>query len=531
MTYYVDVTGGSDTNSGTSMDQAWQTINKVNNSFFAPGDFILFKRGAVWREELNIKWSGIKGSPITFADYGSGALPVIHGGTIIPPESWAGPDRNGVYSYSYSANIRAFAQDNIILPYASSSTLSDGNWYLRGGNPMTIYYKPTSGTPGDHITDMSILRNCIRFPLGNNSFVTIRNLNLSFCLAGIIGTSKTLGLHDIIIENSQFDHNPVEAIILRGANGYGLDKITIGGNTIINSNESIFIGAYSNGPEKNTNIVIDNNKILDTGYMVGTQSWSLIIPADREGIGLQNIVNSTISRNEIAGGAPGGGIVFWNNAATVGTTGNQYLRNYIHDILGNGIIPGGGEAQNVSSSLVAYNIIENCGQAGLRLNLRQNPSTQVYNNIVKDCAIGINMALDTYGYVLKNNIVLQNTGYLVYRGESGINNNILDKNLYYSSGSAKFYIKADKDFTGWKSITGQDSNSTFSDPSFISGTSTKPYPYFYPNLNSPVIDAGIDVGLIKDYLGVSVLQTAAPDIGAFEYTVNICKQGQTEQLC
>src|SRR6266540_5155188 len=51
-TYYVDKTGGSDGNDGTTPATAWQAVSRVNRSAFAPGDQVLFKRGEVWLETL-----------------------------------------------------------------------------------------------------------------------------------------------------------------------------------------------------------------------------------------------------------------------------------------------------------------------------------------------------------------------------------------------------------------------------------------------------------------------------------------------
>ena len=45
-TYYVSNTG-KDSNAGTTPETAWQTINKVNKSKFAPGDQILLDRKSV----------------------------------------------------------------------------------------------------------------------------------------------------------------------------------------------------------------------------------------------------------------------------------------------------------------------------------------------------------------------------------------------------------------------------------------------------------------------------------------------------
>lgn len=90
--YYVDATGGSDSNPGTSPAAAWKTIAKVNTRTFSsdgfePGDQILFKRGEIWREMLMIeRINGIDGSPIVFGAYGTGDAPIITGSN--PVTGW-----------------------------------------------------------------------------------------------------------------------------------------------------------------------------------------------------------------------------------------------------------------------------------------------------------------------------------------------------------------------------------------------------------------------------------------------------------
>ncbi len=78
-TYYVDATGGNDSNNGTSTGTAWQTLTKVNATTFGPGDQILFKRGGSWTGTLYPKGSGSSASRITISAYGTGNLPVING--------------------------------------------------------------------------------------------------------------------------------------------------------------------------------------------------------------------------------------------------------------------------------------------------------------------------------------------------------------------------------------------------------------------------------------------------------------------
>lgn len=87
-TYYVSSSSGSDANSGTSANAAWQTIAQVNAQTFQPGDSILFKRGDVWNESLAPPSSGAAGNPITFDAYGAGTAPNLTGYYAVPSASW-----------------------------------------------------------------------------------------------------------------------------------------------------------------------------------------------------------------------------------------------------------------------------------------------------------------------------------------------------------------------------------------------------------------------------------------------------------
>lgn len=75
-TYYIDSDGGNDENSGTSPEEAWSSLEKINETTFQPGDEILFEKGDVWAGQLSPKGSGEKGNPIVIASYGeSDAIP------------------------------------------------------------------------------------------------------------------------------------------------------------------------------------------------------------------------------------------------------------------------------------------------------------------------------------------------------------------------------------------------------------------------------------------------------------------------
>ena len=77
-TYYVDNVKGSDGNSGTSVNKAWKSLAKVNNTIFSAGDRILLKAGGRWTGQLKFQGSGKAGNPIVVDQYGAGNKPQIH---------------------------------------------------------------------------------------------------------------------------------------------------------------------------------------------------------------------------------------------------------------------------------------------------------------------------------------------------------------------------------------------------------------------------------------------------------------------
>jgi hypothetical protein len=81
--YYVSDTDGNDLNSGMSPSQAWQTLDKVNQTTFQPGDSILFKSGDAWVGQLMPKGSGSIGLPIVIDKYGGNLKPLIDGNGVI----------------------------------------------------------------------------------------------------------------------------------------------------------------------------------------------------------------------------------------------------------------------------------------------------------------------------------------------------------------------------------------------------------------------------------------------------------------
>jgi hypothetical protein len=72
VTYYVSSTG-SDSNSGTSPDQAWRTVKQANRAKLNPGDGVLFEGGATFSDDaLMPERGGAQGKPVVYGSYGQG---------------------------------------------------------------------------------------------------------------------------------------------------------------------------------------------------------------------------------------------------------------------------------------------------------------------------------------------------------------------------------------------------------------------------------------------------------------------------
>lgn len=134
-TYYVDQTGGNDANNGLSTGSAWKTIAKVNASYFAPGDSILFKRGEIWREQLTVPSSGSAGSPITFGAFGSGAKPIIQPTTAL--SSWTQESGNIYYATLATAPTVVSIGSTFVQP---------AHWPTTVGDDPPVFQYPSSNS-------------------------------------------------------------------------------------------------------------------------------------------------------------------------------------------------------------------------------------------------------------------------------------------------------------------------------------------------------------------------------------------------
>lgn len=82
--YYIDAISGRDQNSGLSPQEAWRSIDKVNQHIFKPGDRIRFRAGRIFEGQLKPQGSGSAEQLITIESYGEGYKPRIQGNGVMP---------------------------------------------------------------------------------------------------------------------------------------------------------------------------------------------------------------------------------------------------------------------------------------------------------------------------------------------------------------------------------------------------------------------------------------------------------------
>ena len=454
-TYYLAATNGNDSNAGTSEATPWKTIAKVNGSQFQPGDFILFKRGETWREQLTIPSSGAEGNPITFGAYGSGNKPLILGSVEKnSTANWINEGNNiWISTGTMSRDV-----GNLIFEEGRSCGMKVWNqtdldtqgkfWYDSLDNKVKIY-----STINPAIFYNGSIECAQKFSGGlinitDRNYVIIENIELRYCGShGIYGSR----LDNIIIRECNFSYigGSEQSDQVRYGNG-----VELWGNAhdcVIEKCKlwEIYDAALTNQASSTSqqyNIYYRYNIIWNCEYSY--EYWSTATTSSTANIRFENSICADAGcgwGHVQRPSATGRHLFFWDNRAT---TDNIYVRN---------------------------NIFYNTTSVGNPIHI-----SNIFN---------------------------------------GLGNVTIDYNCYYNllSGNLAMYQGAwypISQFSTYQSNTGKDAHSIVGNPRFVD-TSSHNYRLLS---NSPCINAGTNVGLMNDYIGNHVPQGTGVDIGAFEYT-------------
>jgi len=276
-------------------------------------------------------------------------------------------------------------------------------------------------------------------------------------------------------------------------------------------------------------MIIRNCEIHDIGIYMRNE--------DAEGIGTNGVEDLTIENNEFYNC----GTAFQSYPYSGSTSKNIIIRwNYVHDshqlggARGTGIAIGTDppNTADMSGNQVYGNIVANCSSYAYESNFDLY-EVVFYNNVAYNCKYSFffnAVYRDDNGpkIVFKNNISISPVDQHIYFGSVTTEDNYSldsDYNLFYPDILEGFGFKGkgyagNNNFAGWQALSRSgctfDPHSIIADPLFVDPQNAN----FAAANNSLAIDAGIDVGLTQDFQGKPVPQGSAPDIGAYEFTLN-----------
>jgi hypothetical protein len=539
--YYVK-NGGSDVAAGTSDGTAWETINKVNtysvSPGFNPGDTIAFNKGDTWREYLYFKNSGTSGSPIVITSYGTGdksefkAFEYTGAGWT---DMGSGIYRTTAFLHSIYGDL---FEDDVCVDKATSTALTDGDWYSGYNYLGYTYFRPSSGVPTDHVISYTnYLPSHYKsitpaFEFNDQSYITIRGIKFHGVSYGILGLDRGTGSRHITITNCDFE-NCMRAIFFEPWSN-DLYYPTLDSCYFYRCKNGLTAYGWSSDdipPEEDVGKIYylsaTNNEFKDIGTSNGTTLWGETTN-DQEALGFQNINNSIIEHNYMHGGTCLPFTIFDRTGCS--SDSNIYRYNIMMNtdsIASGGGIQLGGSSGGVflgrSYNFFYYNLFYNVGRTSsftfTESTGGDGGDNYVFNNtFIKNDAYPATRPirfLSTFGtvanYIIRNNITYGTPDYTI-QIDGLITGIDIDYNNYYKvTGTHLFkYGTSSYNFVNWKAL-GYDAHSIITDPVFVNPTSD-----WNLQVTSPAIDAGIGMGINLDILGHQI-DDGFTDIGSIEY--------------
>ena len=240
--YYVDDTGGSDANAGTSAGAAWQSLTNVNAHMFAAGDALYFKAGGHWTNQLVLKGSGTTSNPIVLDQYGTGLKPFINGNgytSTVLLQNVAGWEVNnleiinngGTTQGSYpGVSANAYVSNRVgVLVYATTAAIRS-HLYFRNLNIHHVFAE-VSGAYNKNVASVGLKVDQNKLAA---YYTDIRVENCKFSFTGYNGLNVTKPGYS---DPTYFYH---QNIIFRGntftnTGGSGM-QITRGAGILVESN-------------------------------------------------------------------------------------------------------------------------------------------------------------------------------------------------------------------------------------------------------------------------------------------------------
>ncbi len=506
--YYVDCSAAS--NGSGTQSSPWNNLATVSSTTFGGGDTIFFKRGTTCSGQLWPKGSGNATSPITIDSYGTGALPIINGGT------------------GNNAAVRLYNQQGWHIQ----------NVEITGGNTYGLWVGGNSGTLNHFRVTNVVVHDVIGTALSkNNGLVDIE---------ADWGGSSTAVIGDVIVDGvtayNTGQWNGIRIMCTGSETFPGNLPVTIRNSTVHDvGGDGIVIFTCNNGLIENT-VAYNTGNITTDQYGTPNSTWTWSCK--------DCAVQYNEAYNAHSPSWDGGGF-----DVDYPDQNNLYQYNYGHDNDAYCISLFAGDSINTFNNIIRYNICLNNLRDGSYLGKRQGDlyitiwsqgtirDSYIYNNTfyynpatppAGETYYAIKLFNIWHRKAINNTNVYNNIFYstspnlmdVTFTSQTHLNNN-----LYWYTGAGnpnfKWGSTAYTSFNTFKTASGQESNGIYADPLLNNPTYHGigfPSTQFTLQNGSPAINAGADLvalGLVssmgtRDFFGNPIPQSGAYDIGAYE---------------
>lgn len=525
-TYYVDADGGQDAADGLAPESAWQSLDRVNETTFEPGDRILLQAGDSWTGQLWPKGSGTSEAPITVASYGSGAKPAVRGEGAVDDAVRLFNQSHWVISDLDVSNERtggATAADNL-ADLRGIHVSGDNSTTLTGFSIIGVDVHDVTGEV--NWISGSVENNApgVTFKTGWDGSKKTGGIVFDTTVPDILNppASPTI-LNDILVEGSTVVNTSFAGIVVKQYTGDGRDE----NGDIIATSTGWGTRASATDPKfaPHTDLTIRGNYIRQDGTAYGCNGMYLtnvrgalvegnvVYRTGTSGIETYYADDVTIQHNEVyetqqkAGGADSNGI-----DPDKGTTRQVVQYNYLH---------GNGDGVLIcqfafGDAIVRHNVIVDNKRYPIYLHSDRAATAKIYNNTIVNRVS--NYLIYGYGsslnatYEITDNIIHSTRAHATLTTSPTIS---YRNNLY--SGAAL-------------TVPSGDTSALVGDALFVAPDVTGPYgtPDTGPQLatahgfalqsGSKGVNtgAGVEGAATVDFAGAS-RPTGAPDVGAFEY--------------
>lgn len=472
--YYVDGTNGSDDSTGTSLSQAWKTIQNAFE-YATPGSTV-YILGGTYYENVYANVSGTAGNPITYRNYQNDVVIIDGTGT---------PEIDMLYIEDQSnLIINNITVQNKMASYATGVTISC-----------------TASASVDNIVLHNLKITSINWS-NDTSAIPTSNDNSNPLLVAGTGTNQVNAITNIIIDSCEVFNNITgfsEAISIDG----NIDSFIVSNNKV-HDNKNI-------GIDMAGNYGVCSNSTLDharNGHCYNNTCYKNVSSyATSAGIYVDGGQNIIIERNTLFRNGWGIEIGCEEN----GATSNIIVRdNVIYNNKQAGLAIGGYTTLTTGQVLNS----EVLNNTFLKDDYSNSGTGEIYMTKMSSCKIQNNVF-----YTNAQNILITKDNITPFSGNSINYNCWYTPNNNSNSITVEWGTSTYTTFSNYISSTGMEANSTYANPEITDINVTSPD--FHLLVSSTCIDNG-DPSFVTgtnetDFYGGTRLVNLKVDIGANEY--------------